>query len=187
MPGPGQYSPRKGEGASGFAFGSSEREIKHSEMGPGPGSYEYKTVTYETHGYTMGGRHDDLEPRPGKDAPGPGTYTNVQGVKSSAGIKIGSEPRGAERASDVPGPGSYEHVTVVSEGPKWVMGTGGRTEMVTSKDIGPGPGQYKYYEVVTETKGITMGGRPHERAPDDIPGPGSYKAKTSIGEGPAYK
>lgn len=41
----------------------------------------------ETQGYTMVPRREDVEPRPGKDAPGPGTYVKIEGVKSSPGFK----------------------------------------------------------------------------------------------------
>ena len=75
---------------------------------------------------------------------------------------------------------------VTHTGPMWVMGTSGRVG-IGSGEAGPGPGAYKYYDTLKEGRGITMGARTPEKIRSDVPGPGTYDPRSSIGEGPAYK
>ena len=48
----------------------------------------------------------------------------------------------------------------------------------------PGPGQYEAQEF--KPKGIKMGEKLKDRAPEDLPGPGNYDQRGLVGEGPKY-
>ncbi len=81
---------------------------------------------------------------------------------------------------DLPGPGNYEAGTKVGEGPKYTMGD----KRDDRYNENPGPGQYEADEL--RAKGLTMGGKIQDRAPEDLPGPGNYDQRSKVGEGPKY-
>ena len=48
----------------------------------------------------------------------------------------------------------------------------------------PGPGQYEHKKY--KGRGVKMGEKLKDRAPEDLPGPGNYEAGSKVGEGPKY-
>ena len=71
---------------------------------------------------------------------------------------------------DLPGPGMYESPEQDRKG----FTIGGKKEYKIPE--GPGPGQYQQREFLGHgAPGATIRGRPDERPPEQLPGPGMYE------------
>ena len=81
---------------------------------------------------------------------------------------------------DLPGPGNYDYKSKIQEGPAYSL----YPKRDTKYNDNPGPGQYEHSDV--KGKGVKIGEKLKDRAPEDLPGPGNYDQQTKIGEGPKY-
>lgn len=140
---------------------------------PGPGQYnnnDFLTPGKNGKGISFGLRHSLNKPELG---PGPGAYNPAHDPKGdhAPSYSIGGRPRDAH-GNELPGPGNYnpDISKIKNRAPGVAMGSGPR-QTAKAAD-GPGPGEYNYEP--KRAGGISIGGRPKDRAISDVPGPGAY-------------
>ena len=132
---------------------------KDIEDAPAPGQYELKSKIIEGPHYSMGEKRDEAI----ESTPGPGEYENKE--ERTKGVTNGE--RLQEKApEDLPAPGQYELKSRVIEGPQYSMYEKRETKIEST----PGPGEYEDAE--EKSKGVTIGERLREKAPEDMPAPG---------------
>ena len=102
--------------------------------------------------------------------PGPGQYEHREHIGMDApGATIRGRPE--ERpAEDKPGPGMYE----LPEQERRGFTIGEKKEQRIPVTIGPGQYEHRDY-VGREAPGATIRGRPEDRVPEQLPGPGNYE------------
>jgi len=170
-PGPGDYKEFK-EKRGGVTIGQKVKERQAEDM-PGPGNYEGKSTVGEGPQYSMYQKRDQKI----EYTPGPGDYNEPE--HQQKGVSIGQKMRVRE-AEDMPGPGNYEGKSTVGEGPQYSM----YQKRDQKIEYTPGPGDYN--ELVHQQKGVTIGQKMKHREAEDMPGPGNYEGKSTVGEGPQY-
>lgn len=140
---------------------------------PGPGAYSLKP-SQDNIAFSLGVRRSE---RKRSLSPGPGQYSySIDPIlEKTPHYRMGTSKRSnLARVSVTPGPGTYSRIKKLSEGPKWGLGVGERTNLV--KNTGPGPGTYAVPNI-TDTRAYSLAGR-HSFSPvDSNPGPGAYNAK----------
>ena len=121
----------------------------------------------------MAPRRKDLNPKAGKDTPGPGAYINAGQNPSygSPSVKIGTAKRNNYGKDDKPGPGNYDvsssRPATAKSFPKAARNTQGR------KKDNPGPGAYMHQDV-KEGPQFSMSVKHYKSYETDTPGPGTY-------------
>ena len=165
LPGPGNYdaNPDAFKYASPApAFGKTRRtRTERTSEAPGPG--EYAAPVDWGKGFTIGGKTQSKIPQ----TPGPGQYeTPEQQIK---GFTMRHRP--VEKSPEShPGPGLYD---LKVEEPRGFTIGGKSGEKVRE---GPGPGQYQHRDFMgKDTPAVTLRGRPEDRHPEQLPGPGMYE------------
>ena len=126
----------------------------------------YDLPEQEMRGFTIGQRKEEKIPM----GPGPGQYEHRDLVgKDAPGATIRGRPE--ERVpEDKPGPGFYEMPEQQQKG--FTIGQKKEEKI----PLGPGPGQYEHRDLVgKDAPGATIRGRPEERLPEQMPGPGMYE------------
>ena len=170
-PGPGDYEMLK-EQPKGITIGQRQQNERVEDL-PGPGNYEQKTYIKEGPHYSI------YQKREGKleQTPGPGDYEQI--LRENGGVSIGAKLN-EKKPEDMPGPGNYEQKSFIKEGPQYSIyqKREGKIEQT------PGPGDYE--DLKEQKKGVTIGQRLRDRAPEEMPGPGNYEQKSRIVEGPQY-
>jgi len=170
-PGPGDYEQLSKSG-QGVSIGK-RYEDKIAEEIPGPGNYQTKSQ------FSEGPKYSIYQKRQGKieQTPGPGDYE--QPKKKGKGVTIGKKMK-SKKPEDLPGPGNYKEISHIQEGPKYSI----YTKRTTKIDLTPGPGDY--YMPKKKGKGVTIGKKFKQGEIDDLPGPGRYRTRSRISEGPKY-
>eukprot|EP00439_Symbiodinium_sp_Y106_P047681 s1539_g6.t1 len=189
VPGPGKYGgaetppeaySSRHRRSPGYGFGTGPREVNSQLVVPGPGAYPRASGSYVGSGraYSLTPRRwpgsPDLESDPAM--PGPGAH--VQEAKPD-GPRYSILPRRAAKAGGVlvPGPAQYGSM----EGalgrtkprlPSWGFGTAKRQDQ----------GQQMEDRPVNGIKGKSTSAAWMSK----LPGPGSYNAPSSLGEGPKF-
>ena len=170
--GPGHYEVPE-EKKKGVTIGE-RRQDKAPEDLPAPGAYEQKSKIVEGPQYSI------YEKRPDKIEPtvGPGEYEAPQ--ERSKGVTIGERLR-EKGPEDMPAPGQYEQRSKIQEGPQYSIYE--KREHKIEQTVGPGE-----YEAPQErAKGVTIGERRAEKAPEEVPAPGQYEQRSKLGaDGPKY-
>ncbi|CAG9332774.1 ODF3L2_12 [Blepharisma stoltei] len=145
-PGPGSYMPRAvTPSARRPIFGRSNRlPLNGMSDTPGPGSYEVRPKS-EGPSYSLYGR---VRKEKRDNSPGPGHYNpKLSTVDNLPAPRMGTAKRGGEITySTFPGPGSYPMRSTL-EGPKWGLGSGGRSNMKPQNT--PGPGSYELKSTIS--------------------------------------
>lgn len=110
LPGPGNYMTDGINTTNKYSFGKSQRAVPSSNT-PAPGSYSTDMrVGKEGAKFSMGNK-PELARTSNLDAPGPGAYrSNNLHLKTSTGVKVGTEARGPNYANGSPEPGKYDPV-----------------------------------------------------------------------------
>ena len=183
-PPPGSYNPEYTKikhSVPGVNFGSPSKEVKGDNSMPGPGQYSLRTtVGSEGPAYGIRGRYKDPA---GDIKPGPGNYNPKDDCirHGNPGTVMGSGQRQPLMNGDrAPGPGMYDQETR-EKGKHFSFGSGLRDDGTNrqNKD-NPGPGTYPVNGMVgKEGKGVIIAGKHKDRAPDTIPGPGTYDSKNN--------
>lgn len=139
--------------------------------------------------WTMPGRWAGEGARPGQ-APGPGAYDSLRGMKSSsahprppsAGFGSGTRDGGGHRPQ-APGPGTYTRKDPPAS-PTFSIGTSTRPGSAPAGGRGPGPGAYDLRSTLRD-KGVSIAARndhdPAQRQRAKDPGPGAYTNKEPPG------
>ncbi|CAE7215290.1 unnamed protein product [Symbiodinium natans] len=184
VPGPGQYGPPEAYSSRhrrspGYGFGTGAREVNTQLVVPGPGAYPRASSSYMGSGraYSLTPRRwpgsPDLESDP--RMPGPGAH--VQEAKAE-GPQYSILPRRAAKAGTLLAPGPAQYGTM--EGsldrtkprlPSWGFGTSKRQGPMQIED-----------RPVNGIKGKSTAAAWMSK----LPGPGSYNAPSSVGEGPKF-
>jgi len=152
----------------------------------------------------FGLKTSDSRPLSGRGVPGPGSYL-IKDLIGNQGVKHVMVPRRPNSAyatsRAIPGPGSYDAVEMSkpnayvlsgsgSKAPGCKIGTENRSNFLGGTSCSPGPGAYapadRFVSQKANAPGWGIG--TSQRGPlsyiGQSPGPGSYSARDTIGEGP---
>lgn len=205
-PGPASYTIETGKGGN-FTLRSRVRYENTIEGTPGPGSYEISsTNTKKTYAMARGRRFNEIServPGPGtygksdhaatssfsfgsskkidkkSEVPAPGSYEVSQNIIRGKGYTLGKD-KAKNEGCKYPGPGAYNPPCITKRNRLTVFPKGRRGSTGGIKDEKPGPGMYKPLLPPGISYGIGTGARLNSSA-KEMPGPGSYNIKSSIG------
>ena len=180
-PGPGQYYPSLNSEIPSFKFPKQKREFRILQKSPGPGSYNLSRST-SSKGviFSREKKNDFRVPH----HPGPGQYE----IPSSADTKAASMKfrHKAKSQDSSPGPAHYEPPLIT---PIPSNATIGRSKRFSSqKQLLPGPGYYETNQLEKKISAV-FGSSKKDLVSlkiSEVPGPGEYRTKETIGAAPAY-
>jgi hypothetical protein len=199
VPGPGNYNANHQvfmKTAPNFGFGSSTRNERKSSPTVDPGAYDPKDsfTKLTAPQYKVGTeQRKTYDEKTAKAMPGPGTYSTAK-IKDTPLYSMGAKLKDLEPFNaKTPGAGTYDPAKekTIRSYPKFSMGAKLKTELdsVKSKQV-PGPGTYVNAAEKLRHSSPSFGFGTMER-PDisgrksNVPGPGAYTLKSTVGEATA--
>jgi hypothetical protein len=185
VPGPGSYYRHiRTQSAGGPVFGTSKRDARYRDDGPGPGGYNVEgKVDAPYIGFGTSERETGTSTM--KDVPGPGAYK----AKSARGRSVSITPRridlSAKMGKDTPGPGAYSASGGIFKSPSIGFGTSKRDRGAGNAKDTPGPGNYN---ISARPASASTFGKSHRGTGGgcrDSPGPGAYSISGAT-DGPQF-
>ena len=187
-PGPAAYSyDHYRRSSDGWTFGVKHKDyFKIIDM-PGPGSYNAQRKSKVPLGKIGTSKRNSKSTS--YQSPGPGTYNHPSSLKKNGWSIQGKRKQRGSSEDLGPGPASYNPKLPEINGgtPAWTLG--GKHKNKEGETLGPGPNTY--FPSINPVKprpksaAFTKGKRDKKHG-YEIPGPGNYSIKSTVGGGPKY-